>query len=427
MTELACINTAQCGQAFAGVVKFCPYCGSSQKVESEHRHKDQAFPEKADKHENTPVQRQPVIEKKAAAKPVVKNNIPTINRAQPEQQDVQSSLTIEKSGHRPRSVTKPSLFSRLCWLIKRLLKWGFYGALAVFGLIFIVALLDKKEPATSSEASRPASENQLAARPQKVTPKTPEKPILFGLFVDTKPADARIRILNITPKFQQGIKLKKGRYHVEVSRSGYQSMRLWVNLDENSKRFSVTLKKLLTMNVVGLPPGGRALTIDGDFVDLPMKLPKGSHRYVLSAPGYSQAAFTFHVSGDGNHRVELDKLQCATQQVGARGKATYQLKEMSSISKRQFLNGVYVFFDSFKDSRNQLSRQGSTIYFDQYFSGKEYYIAQKVELKRSGNRSVQFTQTREIKGGGFLSNIGGIFDETTAAVGQICESIETIY
>ena len=50
------------------------------------------------------------------------------------------------------------------------------------------------------------------------------------LFVKTKPAGARIRVLNIGPKFYQGMKLSPGRYHVEISDKGYKTKETWVDL-----------------------------------------------------------------------------------------------------------------------------------------------------------------------------------------------------
>jgi formylglycine-generating enzyme required for sulfatase activity len=50
------------------------------------------------------------------------------------------------------------------------------------------------------------------------------------LFVDTDPKDAGVRILNINPKFYQGIELEEGRYQVEVSADGYKKQALWVGL-----------------------------------------------------------------------------------------------------------------------------------------------------------------------------------------------------
>jgi len=38
------------------------------------------------------------------------------------------------------------------------------------------------------------------------------------LFVDTVPANSRVRILNIVPRFHQGMELRPGRYHVETSK-----------------------------------------------------------------------------------------------------------------------------------------------------------------------------------------------------------------
>jgi caspase domain-containing protein/PEGA domain-containing protein/uncharacterized protein DUF1566/uncharacterized protein DUF3426 len=58
-------------------------------------------------------------------------------------------------------------------------------------------------------------------------PKTPPK---SNLYVDAQPKDARVRILNIGPKFYQGIPLDAGRYHVEVSANGYGTQKMWVSL-----------------------------------------------------------------------------------------------------------------------------------------------------------------------------------------------------
>lgn len=58
-------------------------------------------------------------------------------------------------------------------------------------------------------------------------PKAAAKP---KLFVETNPHNARVRILNIKPKFYQGIELDNGHYHVEVSADGYESQRVWVSM-----------------------------------------------------------------------------------------------------------------------------------------------------------------------------------------------------
>jgi len=48
------------------------------------------------------------------------------------------------------------------------------------------------------------------------------------VYLETEPEEATVRILNIRPKFYNGIKLDPGTYHVEVSASGYETKRMWV-------------------------------------------------------------------------------------------------------------------------------------------------------------------------------------------------------
>ncbi len=43
------------------------------------------------------------------------------------------------------------------------------------------------------------------------------------LYVDTDPADATVRIMNIGPAFSQGMELKPDKYHVRVERPGYET------------------------------------------------------------------------------------------------------------------------------------------------------------------------------------------------------------
>ncbi len=62
------------------------------------------------------------------------------------------------------------------------------------------------------------------------------------LFVEVEPVDARVRILNIRPKFRQGMALDPGDYHVEVYRSGYDMEKSWVKLvagEDRTLRFKL--------------------------------------------------------------------------------------------------------------------------------------------------------------------------------------------
>lgn len=50
------------------------------------------------------------------------------------------------------------------------------------------------------------------------------------LYVQTDPADANIRVLNIKPKFSQGMALEPGRYHLEIAARNYQTEKQWIEV-----------------------------------------------------------------------------------------------------------------------------------------------------------------------------------------------------
>ncbi len=73
----------------------------------------------------------------------------------------------------------------------------------------------------------------------------PEAPSTGSLYIHTEPSDATIRILNIGPKFSQGMELSPGKYHVEVSASGHATRKKWVELSSGEdKDLDIRLKPL---------------------------------------------------------------------------------------------------------------------------------------------------------------------------------------
>ena len=67
------------------------------------------------------------------------------------------------------------------------------------------------------------------------------------LFVKTDQKNSRVRILNIKPKFYQGMVLDPGRYHVEVSNPDYKTKKIWVKLEAGeNKRLEIKLVQLQT-------------------------------------------------------------------------------------------------------------------------------------------------------------------------------------
>ncbi|WP_406827654.1 bifunctional serine/threonine-protein kinase/formylglycine-generating enzyme family protein [Microbulbifer sp. ARAS458-1] len=65
----------------------------------------------------------------------------------------------------------------------------------------------------------------------------------YALMVSANPADARIRIMNIVPRYSPGIALEPGRYDVEVSKPGYVTVRRWVEISSADVNLAVQLER----------------------------------------------------------------------------------------------------------------------------------------------------------------------------------------
>ncbi|RJX70035.1 hypothetical protein DZ860_14195 [Vibrio sinensis] len=62
--------------------------------------------------------------------------------------------------------------------------------------------------------------------------------------VHTNSNNARIRVLNIKPRYEAGIKLPAGNYHVEVSAPGYTTKRIWVAHNNKSSTHQINMNKV---------------------------------------------------------------------------------------------------------------------------------------------------------------------------------------
>jgi formylglycine-generating enzyme required for sulfatase activity len=81
------------------------------------------------------------------------------------------------------------------------------------------------------------------------------QPRTARLFVKTKPVDARIRILNIEPKFKQGLDLEPGRYHLEVTADGHRQHREWIDLpatQDTTLSIALTKRDTRFRNALGM-------------------------------------------------------------------------------------------------------------------------------------------------------------------------------
>jgi len=66
---------------------------------------------------------------------------------------------------------------------------------------------------------------------------------LFALHIIANPKSAKIQIMNIKPKYYNGIKLKKGKYSIRVSQRGYYTENFYINFNSDSSYTSNLIKK----------------------------------------------------------------------------------------------------------------------------------------------------------------------------------------
>jgi serine/threonine-protein kinase PpkA len=105
--------------------------------------------------------------------------------------------------------------------------------------------LEIYEPVPEDEI--PVAESAPAIKPleklEGVVEEAPApKPRHWALTLVTEPADARVRILNIVPRYKPGIRLEPGSYHIEISHPGYKTHTEWVELKAKDLRKTIALE-----------------------------------------------------------------------------------------------------------------------------------------------------------------------------------------
>lgn len=66
-----------------------------------------------------------------------------------------------------------------------------------------------------------------------------------ALYVETQPEKSKVRILNIKEKFHQGIRLRTGRYYIEVSKKGYNTRKSWIDINDQELHIKSSLSPLV--------------------------------------------------------------------------------------------------------------------------------------------------------------------------------------
>ncbi|MCP8898587.1 bifunctional serine/threonine-protein kinase/formylglycine-generating enzyme family protein [Gilvimarinus xylanilyticus] len=91
-------------------------------------------------------------------------------------------------------------------------------------------------------ASRTNAEPEFEPTPEPDNAQPPEPEVeKFSLTVAPKPANARVRIMNIREKYHDGIALAPGAYQIEVTAPGYREHLEWMDIDDTDLNYAVEL------------------------------------------------------------------------------------------------------------------------------------------------------------------------------------------
>lgn len=141
---------------------------------------------------------------------------------------------------------------------------GLLAALAGLFIVGSILFVSNQQPSISSKEALPVNTTEEAdqdTQHQQAT--TTTQPLvqvqggeknketqpdssLLPLTVVVKPSQARIRILNIVPKYQAGMLLEPGDYIVELTAEGYQQHIQTIELNRSAQTFRFELVKIYT-------------------------------------------------------------------------------------------------------------------------------------------------------------------------------------
>ncbi len=171
----------------------------------------------------------------------------------------------------------------------------------------------------------------------------PPPTVAGRLYVDTFPAgvNADIKILNIQPRFYQGIELDEGNYHLAVIADGYERVAQWVAIQPGEdRRVSIELVakapdiptgRLYVETVPPVHDGAIKLMNTGQTFKQGMDLPAGAYRIAVDFQGYKPVTFSIDMKADHERRVRVN-LQAQASEASA-PPIKPQVKAASSTSK----------------------------------------------------------------------------------------------
>lgn len=129
------------------------------------------------------------------------------------------------------------------------------------------------------------------------------------LFVDAKPYGATVRVMNIRPKFKQGMELASGKHRVQVSLPGYKTVEREVQIASGqSSRLSLTLDKAPSGRLyVETEPAGATVRVKNirPKFSQGMELSEGKYQLEITLPGGKPVLREVEVAANMENRVQV--------------------------------------------------------------------------------------------------------------------------
>lgn len=130
--------------------------------------------------------------------------------------------------------------------------------------------------------------------PLKPSPEPPPVPAITTgkLRVNVDPVDTAVKVLNIKAKYYDGIELEEGRYHIEASCAGYETIRLWLELEAGQDkvvniRLDRSRPKTGRLYVETMPQDSTVKLLGTkEQFEQNMELPPGRYHLAITAPGH---------------------------------------------------------------------------------------------------------------------------------------------
>lgn len=208
----------------------------------------------------------------------------------------------------------------------------------------------------------------------KLSELKPHQITTFPLSIKTNPENANIRILNIRPKYHDGLLLKPGSYHIEVTKPGYQKYKQWITLKNRPLEHPITLTKIQNddMTHTSTAPIKTETAIKQGYNSYPYNLDETQRKNLKKANRLFKK-----VSAKFNHFQSKKIILKVPNQVN-----NGQIVPI----KTRYLGKTKGTFWVFSDANN-IPYVGHLIY---YKTMKTYHLTTQIKMEKSGNIMVVY-------------------------------------